>query len=424
LLGGIIVKSPNKGLKSLKTGPIQANFEIRHDCDIIKCHSIVLCTISKFFRNLFDNDQNIDFYSLEINGGHESLIKVIDFLYGKKIHVNSDNIEMLYVFSLFFKIADLIKPLKNVFKDHLTLVTVFDSTKLFCRYKLDTKYHKRFICRHFIDLIKNDSFNTLPIEFLADVIGSDSLRITAEDQIVYWLLDFLLIKQSEALPLVDLLKLEYITQNTLFDLLKCPIIDPKRVLEKFEDAKQNPTKQRLMIIEEEIVQSALESSMSLTQDTQIGIIGYFIENRIPISIKVSSTHDPYFNSRNLLEIKDYHKCWYSIDSPDQFIMYDFYPYLVQPLQYQIRSYGGEKNSCHMKSWSLSGSIDQYKWTVLDSKKNNDALNSGYSLGNFEISDTRFVRFLRIEQTGKNWRGDNSMIVSYVEFFGRITKVHQ
>ena len=112
-------------------------------------------------------------------------------------------------------------------------------------------------------------------------------------------------------------------------------------------------------------------------------------------------------------------------SPNSWICYAFGERRVTPTSYSIRSCGHGKGGEHPKSWVLEVSNDgsEDSWVVVDSRENNEDLNSSYVIRNFAISDpvSEAFRFVRLHQTGKNHKGNDYLYLSALELFGAISQ---
>lgn len=69
-----------------------------------------------------------------------------------------------------------------------------------------------------------------------------------------------------------------------------------------------------------------------------------------------------------------------------------------------------------KTWTIFGSNDENKWEILDSKENNNEINSENRCVYFEINDTgKFYKYIKYEQVGF------FIAFAAIEFFGYIMK---
>ena len=111
----------------------------------------------------------------------------------------------------------------------------------------------------------------------------------------------------------------------------------------------------------------------------------------------------------------------SLHLPNAWICYDFKDLRVIPTSYSVRSYG----ACHLnlKSWviEVSNTGTENSWTEIDSRENNNDLDSENATANFKIFHVpnESFRFFRLRQTGKNHAGFDSMMLTSLEIFGTL-----
>ena len=117
--------------------------------------------------------------------------------------------------------------------------------------------------------------------------------------------------------------------------------------------------------------------------------------------------------------------FFSNDSPNSWICYDFGGRRVTPTSYSIRSYNWGRGGPHPKSWVLEVSSDGSKgsWEVVDSRENNEYLNGSLLTRNFAIGarPSEAFRFVRLRQTGENHAGNDLLVISALELFGALSR---
>ena len=114
------------------------------------------------------------------------------------------------------------------------------------------------------------------------------------------------------------------------------------------------------------------------------------------------------------------KNYYSQNSENSYLCYDFKERRVIPTSYSLRSNGwGGRGHYHPKTWVFEGSNDGKAWTELDHRDNNEDLNDKFAIHNFEITSNSHdtFRFIRLRQTGMNHNGSQELIINSMEIFG-------
>jgi hypothetical protein len=132
----------------------------------------------------------------------------------------------------------------------------------------------------------------------------------------------------------------------------------------------------------------------------------------------SSSVEGRHNAKNLLEVGsvDY---FCSLDSPDQWISFDFRFRRIDLSDYQV-TMPNDREAGGLREWVLEGSVDGKKWTVIDVRSNVEALNHPGASVSLATFPERKARFIRLRQTGKNWKGDHRLAVAWVDFSGYVT----
>ena len=110
--------------------------------------------------------------------------------------------------------------------------------------------------------------------------------------------------------------------------------------------------------------------------------------------------------------------FHSKNEKDSWICYDFKGNRVRPLGYSIRSYDEGRGYCHPRSWDIECSNDGTTWELCNRILKGDILNGRRVCCHFAMSDhQKFFRFFRLRQTGKNHKGNHSLVICALEIFG-------
>jgi hypothetical protein len=110
--------------------------------------------------------------------------------------------------------------------------------------------------------------------------------------------------------------------------------------------------------------------------------------------------------------------WYTSNSPNSWIQFDFKDRVVSLTHYALKSDGN--GNYHLLEWAVQGSIDGISWTDLDRRRTQE-LNNNYITKTFSCDATasqpHFYRFIRLLQTGKNSAGHDNLMLANFECFG-------
>lgn len=153
-----------------------------------------------------------------------------------------------------------------------------------------------------------------------------------------------------------------------------------------------------------------------------GIINYLAKKtgNIHDTNVIEVTSSPYqCNPNNLLDFND-GSFFFSKQTNNTFICYDFKSKKIKITNYSIRSEGDRKDTHHLKSWIIEVSNDCDKWLKIDEQKNCSILNGNCLTGTFDVKPNDFSRYVRLMQTDKTWGGDGYLLaLNYIEFYGYI-----
>ena len=121
--------------------------------------------------------------------------------------------------------------------------------------------------------------------------------------------------------------------------------------------------------------------------------------------------------------------FYSTNTQNSWICYDFKNRSIIPTEYTIRSHpnGGRGLAGwnNLRSWVIEGSNDDTTWVVLDSRENNSELDGQNAMCTFAIAPERVAesyRYVRLRQTGATSCTMGSyftIVIASLEFFGRL-----
>jgi hypothetical protein len=117
---------------------------------------------------------------------------------------------------------------------------------------------------------------------------------------------------------------------------------------------------------------------------------------------------------------DWNDYFYTHNSANSWIQFDFKDRSVSLTHYALKSDGHTYGSYHLLEWTISGSNDGKDWTILDEQNTQD-LNGNYVTKMFCCGDSssvsQFYRYIRLTQTGKNSSGHDHLMLANIEFFG-------
>lgn len=156
------------------------------------------------------------------------------------------------------------------------------------------------------------------------------------------------------------------------------------------------------------------------EDGFVGIMNYLrsqsngnIANTI--NITASSCYNSSYPPTNLVNYENRSSIFYSQNTPNSWICFDFKQRNVIPFYYQIMTF----NCYYPKSWVIEGSNDNSNWTILDEQNNCQYLNTNYKVHIFKISNPNQFRYIKMRLTGPNWGNNNHFYISSFELYGKL-----
>ena len=147
------------------------------------------------------------------------------------------------------------------------------------------------------------------------------------------------------------------------------------------------------------------------------------QNYINTIISVSGSSLTMNDTLNLINVfkPNWSGDWNSSQGDDNYIQIKFKKNIVTLQSYQLKTYSGEVNGRHLKSWLIEGSNDGLNWVIIDSQQNNEILNGSRMIyvHKFTTSQPPY-RFIRLKQNGPSFAGPNQgFAISNIEFYGKM-----
>ena len=424
MISEIVVPDPQPSFKQMKGGVVPCDLIVDNYGVEYPCHAVVVCAVCPKIlehRSAANGSRVI----LNLPDKIGLIGKIIDFCYGYDFVINPQNCDLCFLIASKLELQVLIDKSKEVMESQLTKTNVCQTLMFFNRYHVDYSMHIQFIKEHFSEMIGiNDMYN-LPIPVLDEIANSEALGSGNEDTIAVWVKNVIQNRGKDAAHLVDSLHLEKVSKDVLLELCSTQPLEAKDVLDKSKEQEKHPKPERVYRLTnaelEQLTQTGKTTSIEPPEKPSAEGIIYNIMNKMGgvVHIAVSSCHYKYFDPQNLLKLDNYHNIWYSTDKPDQWIMWDFSPYMISIKKYYLRTSGCKFNEGHLQSWVLLGSNDKQKWVEIDKRMDCDELNGGYKAAMFDSHCQSFFRFFKLQQIGHNFRYDYSMQLSCFECYGNI-----
>jgi hypothetical protein len=145
---------------------------------------------------------------------------------------------------------------------------------------------------------------------------------------------------------------------------------------------------------------------------------------ITITADASYSDNPVDAAKNAADLTA-DNLFYSKNSPNQWLCYDFGESRINLTHYSLRSrYSGSEDDYYPKSWVIETSIEGSAWVEVDRRENDVSLKGQNLTRLFEVSRKEECRFVRLRQIGHNHysSSDDRLVLSGFELFGGLKEV--
>jgi hypothetical protein len=287
-----------------------------------------------------------------------------------------------------------------------------------------------FLASHFHALRDpSRDLRPLPFSVVSELVCSSSLRVASEDSLCEFIMsqtagdaDFATLLESVRFEYVSASKFaefcEFISDS--FGFLTRSLWDSLQL--RFSLPVSPKVSNDRLFVEPKRGKEFVPSSTAPLN----GIIAYLtdqcggnVHSRNVVSITASSTGGTGWepsNSADLFSDSFFH----SRDSPNSWICYDFKNMTIRPTHYSLRSRCNAGRGNHqLKNWAIEGSADGTTWIKLDRRENVLDLDAQNVTHTFALARSEEIRMIRLRQTGVNSSGNNYLIFSSFEVFGRL-----
>lgn len=155
-------------------------------------------------------------------------------------------------------------------------------------------------------------------------------------------------------------------------------------------------------------------------------------NGIFTKLKENSNGDPYLKKKisitastsdrnEAFQVIDYgwNDFFFTENKPNSWILFDFKDMRIHITNYTLKTHKYPSGTCHIKSWIIEGSNGKNIWSEID-KRSSPVLNGPNRFQTFPATKSNDTfQYIRLRQTGFNFRNDNILAIASIEFFGTI-----
>jgi hypothetical protein len=137
-----------------------------------------------------------------------------------------------------------------------------------------------------------------------------------------------------------------------------------------------------------------------------------------VEVSASSQNWPRRRVSVIVDFRGTLSCFATQDVANSWICINFKTRGIRASHYSIQT-RTDSDSNLPRSWVLEGSDDRENWTIFDTRQANNELTGIGCVKTFSIANPRFVRLIRIRQTGPSSSSNDMLILQSLEFFGSI-----
>ncbi|KAI1290102.1 Actin-binding protein IPP [Halotydeus destructor] len=209
---------------------------IRVDKETFSAHKIVLASCSPYFEAMFTAEfEEKAKPEISINEMCPKIFQCIfDYMYKGELDINVANVEQLLAGANFLDMQDIVSNCSTFLRKNLSssnAVGVFRFAECYNCTELKLTA-KRFIERHFAEVVKEDEFYELPKTLLQQFLRSEGLSIYSEFQVFEATMKWIL-KSPES-------RREHVAE--LLELVRLPLVSPKQIESFIADCSDQLTK--------------------------------------------------------------------------------------------------------------------------------------------------------------------------------------
>ena len=375
------------------------------------CNKFQASFISPVVTRLLISDINSSEFIIDLDDKENYFANIMSLLRGDIIQINDENSEFLLQVANILGNDEMIES----FSSHIPQLHEGNAIDLYLRrlkYNLETTQEIKFIASNF-GKINLESLLKLEPDQLASIIGSDLLTIKNEESFFETIIQYIEHKGNNAKFLLGYISLPDLSENLIPTFLE--MISPESIdgmmwqticdrlkLKVHSKKKKNSQKEKSKLFNGIIAR--LKTKYNIHKILQIKASSTKYDN---LYVLTDRTAPDFFSSYNL---------------PNSWVSFYFKNKKIKLEEYSLETANLPPGEGHLISWQVEASNDNKHWTVLDSQYSL-ILHKGHEKAKtFQCDKSDYFRYFRIKQCGLNDKGDDTMILKAVEFFGSVKSV--
>lgn len=183
-------------LHSNETMQMMNDLRLKNElCDVVlvvdgrqyTAHRVVLAGASSYLRAMFTNGMlESGMKDIKLRGIEANVMEaLLEFIYTGVVEVTVENVQAILSSATMLNLHSLRSVCCNFLQTHLdasNCLGIRAFADLYSCSDLETTAF-RYLCQHFLDVVKNDEFLQLPLDSLAELLSEDQIQVRSEDQV-------------------------------------------------------------------------------------------------------------------------------------------------------------------------------------------------------------------------------------------------
>ena len=409
------------------------------------CCRFQACALSGLVRRLLASNCCLSRLCLEVADEQSQFKDVVSLMNGQKISITPENAPFLVECARELENDELLGCIIGFQLDgNVSMSNVIDRIRIKAESHSDYQSELDFLASHFFDA-DLDVLGRLSISDLERVLTNPLLKLESEDQLYEKIVLLAAENGAEHLSLLRYVDIAFLSEHKLgefLDRIFPDLVDGAfwellcQYVRRFcgssvKDSLRKTARYKSIegANEPGSVNKAEQPRIEFDEFTRANGAFDGIVNHMRSEcggnphqhgvISITGTND-YLNQRQQLVDYGWNNYWVSFCEVNAFVQFDFKSRRVCLSQYSLKSDGSRWG--HLLSWVIEVSDDGSTWEVVDERNTQD-LNGEYLVRTYECNrrSDRFVRYVRLRQTGENSGCGYCLYLSEIEFFGKLTK---
>ncbi|XP_041120627.1 kelch-like protein 6 [Polyodon spathula] len=216
------------GLENLRLENSLTDVTLYVDGMEFPCHRVVLAAASNYFRAMFCNDlkeKHED--TITIKGVDSEAMKILlDYTYTSKVLITKQNVQRILEAASLFQFLRMVDACANFLTEALHPDNCVGILRLADTHSLDTLRTRvqNFLIQNFPQVVTYEEFLDLPGDIFCNILKSDELSVTEEEQVFETVMSWVQSRENERLSL-----LPHILKH-----VRLPLLDPWYFVERVE----------------------------------------------------------------------------------------------------------------------------------------------------------------------------------------------